>query len=381
MDLISIIRSLTTDDVLKNFPDGIIIINSSHKVLFMNTKAKSIFGVSARESMNMDITEIFNNGITHALLSSDKNDRTVLKAYSKLLGEIFVEVTFSETEFNEQIILSVRDVTTSHKTMNNILADYENLKKTINTKASYITSLDADLRNPIHSIIGFSQALLDGLGGHVNEKQGKYISIIKRNADSLLKVVGSLLDISQFEANQKPFNYRTFDIINTINSVAEVVSEQAESKKLDFNVDLSNIVRKNCYSDENMIKRILSIILDNAVKFTDSGSIQLNVSHPDLEFVQDKGINVPGTQTDKSFLLFSITDTGIGLSSKDFKTIFTEYRSVDKAIAKKYGGSGLELAITKKIVTQLGGVIWAEGEPLQGATFSFIIPIEKVITE
>ncbi|MCK7516060.1 MAG: ATP-binding protein [Desulfobacterales bacterium] len=126
-----------------------------------------------------------------------------------------------------------------------------------------------------------------------------------------------------------------------------------------------------------MIRQVLLNILTNAVKFTEIGSVNLKVIHPDLEFLKYQGINVPVNYTDKSYLMFSVTDTGIGIAEENLNNIFSEYRQFDRSASKKYGGTGLGLAISKKILEHLGGIIWVESEQTQGSTFSFIIPIER----
>jgi signal transduction histidine kinase len=237
--------------------------------------------------------------------------------------------------------------------------------------------LSHELRTPVHSIIGFSQALLDGISGKLAEKQEKYVSIVSKNATSLLTLLNNILDLSKIEAGKMEFNFKNFDVIQLINSVTEITEHFAEDKKLAFSVDLSDVVRRNIYSDENMLRQVLLNILNNAVKFTEIGSVNIKVLHPDLEFLKSHGVTVPFDSTDKSYLMFSVTDTGIGISDEDSKNIFDEYRQFDRSASKKYGGTGLGLAITKKILNNLGGSIWVESEYSQGSTFSVVIPVDR----
>lgn len=147
---------------------------------------------------------------------------------------------------------------------------------------------------------------------------------------------------------------------------------------MEFDTDFNDIVKKNIFSDENMLSRVLLNVLENAVKFTDTGSIRIKVLHPDIETLKSHRFDIPENFNDKSYLLFKVTDTGIGISEEDASLIFEEYSQSDRTLARKYGGTGLKLALTKKILTSLRGNIWLESEPGQGSTFNFIIPTEKL---
>lgn len=364
-------------DVFDNFPDAVIVINYQKNITFWNKSAREMFGFTKREVLGRSIGIIFTDEADQIYKNLTDNKSSILCARTKLNQELFVEITCVDSEFREETIISARDVTKNQKIIEKLLLKYEEASKISQNKSSFIASLSHELRTPMHSIIGFSQALLDGLGGTLSEKQEKYISIVSRNANGLLALLNSILDLSKIEAGKMDFNFKTFDVVHLINTVAETINPLVEEKKLDFSMDLSDIVKKNIFSEENMLRQVLLNVLTNAVKFTESGCISLKVVHPDLEFVKLQGIDVPGEYTDKSFLLFSVSDTGIGIAEEDINNIFDEYRQFDRSISKKFGGTGLGLAICKKILNELDGIIWAESELGQGATFSFIIPVEK----
>jgi len=119
---------------------------------------------------------------------------------------------------------------------------------------------------------------------------------------------------------------------------------------------------------------------DAKLKFTDVGLIKLTLTHPDMETIKNMGIYPVHYFTEKSYILFSISDTGIGIADEDRQVIFDEYNQSNKTMTKKYGGTGLGLAITKKILDILGGNIWFTSKLSNGSTFNFIIPVEKILT-
>jgi PAS domain S-box-containing protein len=377
MDLKNLIKPNNFQEILNNLPDGIIIINYQKNITFWNVKCQELLGYTRKEAIGKNIGFIFNIDIQeiYKVLNTDKS--VVLSARTKTDKELFLEVTCCDTGSGSDVYLSVRNITDKHKVIEGILSDYEKTKTMTQNKSGFLANMSGELRTPMHSIIGFSQALLDGLGGQLTEKQEKYINIINKNANSLHELINSILDISRIEAGKTEINMKMFDVVQVINLATETVISLIDEKNLAFATDLTDLIKRNCYSDENTLRQIITNILNNAVKFTDTGSIRMKVSHPDLDFVRYQGISIPPEFTDKSYLMFSVADTGIGIAEGDLNKIFNEYRQIDRAISKKYGGSGLGLAITRKLLEEIGGIIWVESEVFQGSTFSFIIPIEK----
>lgn len=376
MFLKSFFKSINISEVYDTLPDAIIVINFQKNIVAWNKRAKEIFGFSKRDVIGKNIGVIFLDEIERIYQNLSDNKSSILTARTKSNEEIYVEITCRDSDVKDEVIISARDVTKNQKVIEKLLLEYDKAAKISQNKSSFIASFSHEVRTPMHSIIGFSQALLDNIAGEMNEKQTKYVTIISRNANNLLGLLNSILDISKIEAGRMEFNFKLFDIFPLLNSVAESIQPLASDKKLDFSMDLSDIVKKNVFSDENMLRQVLLNILSNAVKFTDGGAISLKVSHPDLEYVKLQGLEVRPDQTDKSFLLISISDTGCGISEEDLNTIFDEYRQLEKS-TKKAGGTGLGLAISKKILHELYGNIWVESEVGQGSTFSFIIPIDR----
>lgn len=358
-----------------NYPDAIIGINSQYDIVLWSQKAEKLFNYSKREIIGKNIGLVLLDETSKIEQCIRENKSLIISARNKSGEEIFVEITCNDN-ISEKII-AVRDITKNQKILEKLLVEYEKAANISQNKSNFISSLSHELRTPLHSIIGFSHALLDGLGGELSEKQEKYVNIISKNANNLLALLNNVLDISKIEAGKMEFNFKTFDVNQLINSVVESIAPLAREKKLEFELDLSEITKKNIYFDEGMLRQILLNIVSNAVKFTETGSISLKASHPDMDFLKHKGVNVYFDYADKSYLMISVKDTGIGISEEDLPGIFDEYRQLDRSMSKKYGGTGLGLAITRKIIHELGGVIWVESEIVQGSTFSFIIPIER----
>ena len=149
-------------------------------------------------------------------------------------------------------------------------------------------------------------------------------------------------------------------------------------KKLILNFDLNSLAKRTMYSDENIIKQVMETLLQNALETTETGSIQVVVSHPDNEFLEISGFNIPQNLPEKSYLMVKVIDTGSGLPVKDISSIFDPYMDIDKYIAKKAVAKGLELGIVYQLVKLIKGKLWVETDSLKGSSFAFIIPIEKI---
>lgn len=360
-----------------NYPDALIAINYQKNIVFWNSKAEAVFGYVRSEIIGKNVGLVLTDDLDKIYQSFGENKSLILSARTKHGDEIYTEITCSESETKNETFISLRDVTKNQKIIEALLLEHERSMMASQNKSKFVASLSHELRTPMHSIIGFSQALLDGLSGELSEKQKKYVTIISKNANNLLALLNRLLDLSKIESGKMEFSFKIFDCIAFINSISEIITPMVNEKKLDFTIDTTGIIKKHIYSDENHLKQVLLNLLTNAVKFTDMGSISLKVTHPELSFLEAHGIKIPAEFTDKSFLLFTASDSGIGIAEEDHMNIFDEYRQLERSVSKKYGGTGLGLAITKKVLKELGGTIWVESTLGEGAVFNFIIPIER----
>jgi len=377
MKLQSLIKNFILPNDSDYYPDALVVIDNQNNITCWNKKAVEIFGFSKEQMMGRNIAILFDSE-TEKIHECCKNNRTaVLASKNNLYEIIYVEISCKIIPDQKKILITLRDVTKNQKVMEKLLIEYETATKINNNKNKFIVGLSTDLKNPLHSLIGFSQGLIDGVCGELTDKQEKYVSIINKNANNLLDIVNDFLELSSLEAGNTEFNMKTFDVVKTLNTICEKIRPESEKKGLQFDSDFNDIVKKNIYSDENMLTLVITAVAENAVKFTEMGSVRVKVLHPDLEILKNQGLEVPENYNDKSYLLFKVTDTGIGLSEEDMGMIFDEYSQTYRTLAKKYGGTGLKLALTRKILCALNGTIWLESEPGQGSTFNFAIPIER----
>ncbi|OGH97736.1 MAG: hypothetical protein A2039_05030 [Candidatus Melainabacteria bacterium GWA2_34_9] len=380
MHITDFIKKISKPMELDAYPDAIIIINALNDIVAWNRKAENIFGYLESEITGRNIAILFDNCIEKIHESLFEKTRQIINAKNRNGEDIIIEISCGELNKDGKTIISIREVTKGQKVIEKLLMEYEKVSKIAQNKSGFMAAHSNELKKPVHSIIGFSRGVLDGVCGQLDEKQEKYISIINKNANNLLALLDNMIVLSRIETEQIQTEYKVFDVTEIIESVKSNINHLIQEKNISFEIDFSELERKNIYSDEGLLRQILMNLYTNAVKFTDVGLIKLTLIHPDLETVKNMGIYPVHYFTEKSYILFSISDTGIGIADEDQQGIFDEYNQSNKSMTKKYGGTGLGLAITKKILNILGGNIWFTSKLSNGSTFNFIIPVEKILT-
>jgi signal transduction histidine kinase len=233
-----------------------------------------------------------------------------------------------------------------------------------------------ELRTPLNSILGFSDVLLDKTFGGLTENQERYLRNIHVSGKHLLELINNVLDIAKIEAGKFEMAYETFHIEDIISEVINIMKSLAENKFVEIFVSLGEGIG-TITADKVKLKQVLYNLLSNAIKFTPEGG-KINVT-VDKEIYSDNGesLRISGSES----MRFSITDTGIGIVPEDREKIFNEFEQSITSLSSKYGGAGLGLALTKKLVELHGGKITVESELGKGSTFTFLIPSASPVAE
>ncbi len=366
-------------NILSYYPDAVLVVSASGELLYANENLLEILNISSDELFNLELLDIFDGGfnLVSNLIKSDDSAVVRSKIYPE--SEIFLEIRASEYEDEEEkIIISIRDVTNNQKMLNKLMFEHEYITKLNKNRSTFLTKVSNEITSPLHSINGFSEAILEGLGGDVNEKQQKYMKIINKNSLQLLELLNGILEYSKLESGIYDYEFKNFDFVTMMTNLFNKYKEQADKKKLILNFNLNSLTKRTFYSDENALKKVLETLIENSIERTEAGSIQLAVTHPDANCLEAAGINVTKGLPPQSYIMIQITDSSQGLTEAELKNIFDPYANVDKYIAKKNVSKSLEMGIVYMLVRILKGRINAESEPMQGCVFTFIIPAEKV---
>jgi signal transduction histidine kinase len=216
-----------------------------------------------------------------------------------------------------------------------------------------------EFRTPLNAVIGFSELMATGLGGPLTDQQKEYVTDIFTSGQHLLSLVNDILDLSKVEAGRMELQMNEFNIERLIETSIALFKEEAYKHSLQMTFKITHGL-DTMIGDERKIKQVLFNLLGNAVKFTpDGGRIQVEATLTD----------------DKEFLKYSVSDTGIGISSEDQNKLFKPFEQIDTRLTRKYKGTGLGLSLCKQLVELHGGRIWVESEAGKGSKFIFVIPV------
>lgn len=223
----------------------------------------------------------------------------------------------------------------------------------LRTKSMLMATVTHDLQTPLGSIIGFNN-LLEESG--VNSSQKSYLDNIRESANYIMKLVNDLLDFSRLENNRITIESIPFNVKRTIEATCNSLVPMAENKGIELNWDIDDELNHFCLSDPYRIKQVLTNLISNAIKFTSEGSVEVTA--------KINGFDIS----------ISVLDTGIGIAPSEQDVVFKEFTQAHQGIEKKFGGTGLGLTISKRIIELLGGSISLESQQGQGSIFTISLP-------
>jgi signal transduction histidine kinase len=222
-------------------------------------------------------------------------------------------------------------------------------------KSEFLANMSHELRTPLNAILGYTELILDAIYGEVPDQIREILERLEKNGRHLLGLINNVLDLSKIEAGRLTLSLNPYSMGETVKAVITSVESLAAEKKLDLKVSIAEDLEIGI-GDEQRIAQVLLNLIGNAIKFTDRGTVEVEVKAADEMFV------------------VSVSDTGPGLSETDQEGIFKEFHQADGSITREKGGTGLGLSIAKRIVEMHGGRIWVESKLGQGSSFHAMIP-------
>ena len=225
-------------------------------------------------------------------------------------------------------------------------------------KSEFLANMSHEIRTPMNGIIGFTQLLLKK---PVNKVQHDYLTTINNSADSLLRIINDILDFSKIEAGKLELDKKPFDLIKCLEEATHILAPAAQNKNIELVPIIYSDVPQRIITDSLRLKQVLTNLINNAVKFTNEGSIVVRVM-----------LEKPATKGSKQVLIkTTFSDTGIGLGDEEKQKLFKAFSQADTTTARKFGGTGLGLVISKKLVHEMGGDIGLESQKGGGSIFWF----------
>lgn len=235
----------------------------------------------------------------------------------------------------------------------------EELRKATQAKSEFLAHMSHELRTPLNVIIGFSELMLDGVPGEVNEEQKQCLNDIFSSGHHLLDLINDILDLSKIESGKMELSLRNFSLPNLIESLKSVMMPILSPRKQSLEIDVEDGLYL-VHADKAKVRQVLLNLLSNATRFTpDGGKLRVEAV------------------TDGSWCQVSVIDSGIGIARENQERIFAPFCQLGNPLIKDRGGTGLGLTIAREIIEKHGGQIWVESEYGQGSRFTFTLPLAK----
>ncbi|MFZ2161935.1 MAG: response regulator [Sideroxyarcus sp.] len=232
-------------------------------------------------------------------------------------------------------------------------------------KDAFLANMSHELRTPMNAVIGLSHLCLQT---NLSGKQQDYLQKIHGSAKSLLGILNDILDVSKIEAGKMEMDSMPFELEDVMGNLATIMGVKSQEKSLEFLLETTPNVPSSLIGDPLRLGQVLINLAGNAVKFTEKGEV---IIRADLE--QDEGDHVT--------LRFTVKDTGIGMTQKEIDNLFRPFTQADTSITRKFGGTGLGLTISKRLIEMMGGSVWVESSPGKGSRFIFTARFGKAIQQ
>jgi PAS domain S-box-containing protein len=348
--------------------DLICIASIDGKFIKLNPAFELLLGYSEQELLTVSFFDLLHPDdikLTRELIKEKLIHNEIIKNFEnrfRCKDGTYKWLSWTSQPLGEEdlIFAIAHDVTEQRIAMKELTIAKDRAEESDRLKSAFLANMSHEIRTPMNAIMGFSSLLKrEDL---IQDKRNHYIEIINNRSEDLLHILDDILDISRIESGQLQIVCEEFAINEMLSELFEVFSQKIKSlSSKSINLRISKKLPKehdNIISDQLRIKQVISNLIDNAIKFTDSGEIKF------------------GCVMGNGQVQFFVIDTGIGIPRHKQANIFERFRQAEESVTRKYGGNGLGLAICEALVKMMGGIIWVESVEDKGASFYFTIPAE-----
>ncbi|MFV5697939.1 response regulator [Flavobacterium sp. ZT3R17] len=270
-------------------------------------------------------------------------------------------------EHNEpfKILGTIQDISDQKRIEKELIKAKDIAEQSVRVKEQFLTNMSHEIRTPMNGIIGFARILEST---NLDDDQKQSVEAIQRASKNLMTIINDILDFSKIDANKMTFEDVNFSLSKTINAVIELLSPISNEKKIKLLCEIDPQINDFLIGDPTKLSQILINLVGNALKFTEKGYVELIVSQEE-------------ESESESFLRFTVVDTGIGIPKDKIDSIFDSFNQASNETTRKFGGTGLGLTITRKLIELQGGTISVTSEVAKGSEFSFVLQYKKVQKE
>ncbi len=359
--LVSILNNKVKVKIASNFNEALLFYSNIFENKVENTNQEIKLNETASKKDLLNYINFLENENYKIKQTQEEAISKLFNIYGRISWDVDYEIDKNAFQKNDSFYNLYLLAEMLHKDILHMLRLKDNLilkaRESGILKSAFLSNMSHEIRTPLNSIIGFTSLLLEY--NNLSEDVIKYLNIIDKSSNQLLNLINDVIDISKIEAGQIEVDILKFNINNLLNDVYALFEKQAQDKYLKFEIIQNETNEINIYSDIDKIRQILINLIGNAIKFTEKGFVQF------------------GYKIKHGTVIFSVLDSGIGLTETERLIVFDRFKQADSSITRAYGGSGLGLAISKALVEILEGKIWVNSEKNKGSEFHFEIPLIK----
>ena len=361
------------DGVVENLPAMVVVKDVDHRFVLINKAGEDLIGVNRDEFLGKTDHDLFPADQADFFV---ERDRAVMQSgaleviadepiQTRANGLRYLQtkkIAINGEDGKPRYLVAICDDITERKLAAAALeAALHEAEAASRAKTSFLTNMSHEVRTPLNGLVGVAGMLITtGL----DERQRDMVAIIESSALILERVLSDVIDVARLDSGRVDFIDAAFDLAATVRVLAAQIEPATVAKGIRFEVEIAADVGSSVIGDRVRIQQVLINLLDNAVKFTDSGRIGLRVWRPD-----------PGSDV----VAFEISDTGVGFDPAMAESLFERFRQVDDSATRQYGGAGLGLSISRDLARGMGGDISAQGQSGYGAAFTLVVPLKPAL--
>jgi PAS domain S-box-containing protein len=353
--------------------EGLYVQDAQGLCIYMNSEAEKLLGWKREEFLGKPVHDTIHlqtasGGKLHAhdcpiLLNvmASGESRMDDQVFVRKDGSVFPVALVSKAAYSaqgeiESMVVAFEDITARKETEIALLLAKDAAEQASKVKGDFLANMSHEIRTPMNGIIGMTELTLDT---ELTNEQREYLDLVKSSADSLLNIVNDILDFSKIESGKMDIELIEFSLEKMLRETTKSLAIRAHQKHLELLLNVESNVPDRLLGDPGRLRQVILNLVGNAIKFTETGEIEVAVHL--IETAQNEMVTVG----------FSVRDTGIGIPSDKFKTIFESFSQADTSTTRRYGGTGLGLTISANIIKLMGGQLDLDSEVGKGSTFYF----------